>query len=35
MDGQAIPMDLRERAVAAVVKGGMSCHQAAAQFAWV
>jgi putative transposase len=25
-------MDLRERAVAAVVKGGMSCHQAAAQF---
>jgi transposase len=25
-------MDLRERAVAAVVKGGMSCHRAAAQF---
>ena len=25
-------MDLRERAVAAVVKGGLSCHQAAAQF---
>ena len=25
-------MDLRERAVATVVKGGLSCHQAAAQF---
>jgi transposase len=30
--GKPYSMDLRERAVAAVVKGGMSCHQAAAQF---
>src|SRR3981189_3846603 len=29
--GQPYSMDLRERAGAAVVKGGMSCHQAAAQ----
>jgi transposase len=26
--GKPYSMDLRERAVAAVVKGGMSCHQA-------
>jgi transposase len=30
--GKPYSMDLRERAVAAVVKGGMSCHQAATQF---
>ena len=30
--GKPYSMDLRERAVAAVVKGGLSCHQAAAQF---
>jgi putative transposase len=30
--GKPYSMDLRERAVAAVVKGRMSCHQAAAQF---
>ena len=30
--GKPYSMDLRERVVAAVVKGGMSCHQAAAQF---
>ena len=30
--GKPYSMDLRERAVASVVKGGMSCHQAAAQF---
>jgi transposase len=30
--GKPYSMDLRERAVAAVVKGGMSCHQTAAQF---
>src|SRR5947199_4866356 len=30
--GKPYSMDLRERAVAAVVKGGMSCRQAAAQF---
>jgi putative transposase len=30
--GKPYSMDLRERAVAAVMKGGMSCHQAAAQF---
>jgi putative transposase len=30
--GKPYSMDLRERAVAAVMKGGLSCHQAAAQF---
>ena len=30
--GKPYSMDLRERAVAAVLKGGLSCHQAAAQF---
>ena len=30
--GKPYSMDLRERAVAAVVKDGMSCHRAAAQF---
>ena len=30
--GKPYSMDLRERAVAAVGKGGLSCHQAAAQF---
>jgi transposase len=30
--GKPYSMDLRERAVAAVVKGGLSCHQAAAQY---
>ena len=30
--GKPYSMDLRERAVAMVVKGGLSCHKAAAQF---
>jgi transposase len=30
--GKPYSMDLRERAVASVVKGGLSCHQAAKQF---
>jgi transposase len=30
--GKPYSMDLRERVVAAVVKGGLSCHGAAAQF---
>jgi putative transposase len=30
--GKPYSMDLRERVVAAVEKGGLSCHQAAAQF---
>src|SRR5229473_164775 len=30
--GKPYSMDLRERVVAAVETGGMSCHQAAAQF---
>ena len=30
--GRAYSNDLRERVVRAVVKGGLSCHQAAAQF---
>jgi transposase len=30
--GKPYSMDLRERAVAAVVSGGLSCHQAAKQF---
>jgi putative transposase len=30
--GKPYSMDLRERVVAAVEAGGMSCHQAAAQF---
>ena len=30
--GRPYSIDLRERVVAAVEKGGMSCHQAAAQF---
>ena len=30
--GRAYSLDLRERVVGAVLKGGLSCHQAAAQF---
>ena len=30
--GRAYSTDLRERVVAAVERGGLSCHQAAAQF---
>ena len=30
--GKAYSLDLRERVVRVVVKGGLSCHQAAAQF---
>ena len=30
--GRAYSIDLRERVVAAVVSGGLSCHRAAAQF---
>jgi len=30
--GRAYSLDLRERVVAAVERGGLSCHQAAAQF---
>jgi putative transposase len=30
--GRAYSVDLRERVVGAVCKGGLSCHQAAAQF---
>jgi putative transposase len=30
--GRAYSIDLRERVVRAVTKGGLSCHQAAAQF---
>jgi putative transposase len=30
--GQAYSIDLRERVVAAVESGGLSCHRAAAQF---
>jgi putative transposase len=30
--GKPYSMDLRERVVAAVETGGLSCHQAAAQF---
>ncbi len=30
--GRAYSVDLRERVVAAVERGGLSCHQAAAQF---
>ena len=30
--GKPYSMDLRERTVAAVVSGGLSCHQAAKQF---
>ncbi|MEH2566036.1 transposase [Bradyrhizobium sp. AZCC 2289] len=30
--GQPYSIDLRERVVGAVIKSGVSCHQAAAQF---
>lgn len=30
--GRPYSLDLRERVVSAVIKGGLSCHQAAAQF---
>jgi putative transposase len=32
MDGRPYSIDLRERVVGAVIKSGVSCHQAAAQF---